>query len=367
LVSKIAEDVAQEVLRLHDSQADTSEIAQQLNLKKAQVTAIIAYFRTTEAPTNPVPAASREMNGAAQHFSELEDKNDRAERIEEYSADPEPAPNAATTDPEASESLERLVEEKVESDEGIYIGNDSEYGDAQYWNPQDSESVPNPHMMIVGVSGSGKTYASLCLTAELARRGIPTVIFDYAQSYEKDALDEVYTKYVTAQEFRIGEDGISLNPLQIFANDAKGPYSVAARVSDVFDAVYHLGHIQRKVLIEAILSTFDKVGINTSIQSSWKGDLPTFSQLQQTLDDFASDKGYANNKNAMTLSARLMPFFMLSSFGSTEKGWSWEGLFGDADHKVHILQFRGLEPQDGFVLRAAALCNFRNGSRVLFD
>ncbi len=51
-------------------------------------------------------------------------------------------------------------------------------------------------MMIVGVSGSGKTYSSLCLTAELARRGTPTIIFDYAQSYEKDTLDTVFAKYV---------------------------------------------------------------------------------------------------------------------------------------------------------------------------
>ena len=45
----------------------------------------------------------------------------------------------------------------------------------------------------------------------------------------------------------------------------------------------------------------------------------------------------------MTLSARLMPFFMLSSFGSTARGWSWESLFADSKYKVHVLQFRGLE------------------------
>lgn len=341
MTGKITDAVAEEIVRLHDNETDPSEIAQRLNLKKAQVTAIIAYLRPPKGPDGPASAASGETNGDREHSAESEESTDRSQLVEEYSVDPEPEPGA--TLPETEERVDRASQGKDEDDEGIFIGNDAEYGDAQYWNPQDAAAVTNPHMMIVGESGSGKTYATLCLTAELSHRGLPTIIFDYAQGFEIDQLDEVYKKYVSVQEFRIGEDGISLNPLQIFANDAKGPYSVAARVSDVFDAVYHLGHIQRKVLIEGIIATFEKVGILTSVPSSWKSDPPTFAQLQLTLDDFASDKGYGNNKNAMALSARLMPFFMLSSFGSTERGWSWEGLFADADHKVHVLQFRGLE------------------------
>ena len=34
---------------------------------------------------------------------------------------------------------------------------------------------------------------------------------------------------------------------------------------------------------------------------------------------------------------------MLSSFGSSDQGWSWQSLFSDASHNVHVLQFRGLE------------------------
>jgi hypothetical protein len=98
----------------------------------------------------------------------------------------------------------------------------------------------------------------------LAQRALPTIIFDYAQGFELDTLDDVYKKYVKVSEYRIGEEGISLNPLQIFPKDIKGPASVATRLSDVFDAVYHLGHIQRKVLIEAILSTFERTGILTT-------------------------------------------------------------------------------------------------------
>lgn len=340
-MAKITEAVAHEIVRLHDDKMDASEIAQRLNLKKTQVDAIVAYLRPAEVPDERVSAADNETNGDREQSrnGESDEPTDRSQLVEEYSIDPEPEPVVR----EAGRRADAPAEGDEEKDEGIFIGNDAEYGDPQYWNPQDAGAVNNPHMMIVGESGSGKTYATLCLTAEIAHRGLPTIIFDYAQGFELDQLDEVYKKYVKVQEFRIGEDGISLNPLQIFPNDVKGPSSVATRVSDVFDAVYRLGPIQRKVLIEAILATFEKAGILTSVPASWKADPPNFGQLQQTLDDLASDKGYSNAKNAVGVSARLTPFFMLSSFGSSERGWSWESLFADPDHKVHVLQFRGLE------------------------
>jgi hypothetical protein len=81
----------------------------------------------------------------------------------------------AATLPETEERVDRGSQDKDEDNEGIFIGNDAEYGDAQYWNPQDTAAVTNPHMMIVGESGSGKTYATLCLTAELANRGLEIV------------------------------------------------------------------------------------------------------------------------------------------------------------------------------------------------
>ena len=337
---KITDAVAKEIIRLHETQMDVSEIAQLLSLKKVQVSAIIAYFT---APANEdVPASNGDGTEADAREPELSGVDDHdlapAAVVAEYStpADMAPATSVAIR--------ARPAEEPEADEEGIFIGNDKDYGDdALYWNPQRAATVQNPHMMIVGESGSGKTYALQCLTAELAQRELPTIIFDYAQGFELDTLDDVYKKYVKVTEYRIGEEGVSLNPLQIFPKDIKGPASVATRLSDVFDAVYHLGHIQRKVLIEAILSTFEKAGILAASPASWKNDPPNFGQLQQVLDELASDKEYPNAKNAVGLAARLTPFFMLSSFNSGDHGWSWASLIADPGHRVHILQFRGLE------------------------
>jgi DNA phosphorothioation-dependent restriction protein DptH len=324
VAQKLSDSAVQQILRLHNEQIEIAEIARRLNLKKMQVSAIIAHSRLAANPHEAEPGGSVVTEEA------LDPELSPSALVEEYSSP------AETPEPP-------VVEEQQEKEEGIFVGDDTDYPGSLYWNPQDAGTVQNPHLMVIGESGSGKTYALQCLTAELAQREIPSIIFDYGQGFELETLDPVYQKYVAVNEYRVGEDGIALNPLQIFPKDIKGPASVAARLSDVFDAVYHVGHVQRKVLIEAILATFEKKGILTDTQSTWKKDPPIFADLQQTLDDLASDKQYPNRTNAVGLAARLMTFFMLSSFTAGKSVWSWETLIADSKHRVHILQFRGLE------------------------
>lgn len=334
MAHKLDDSVAREILRLYKERTDPSEIAQALNLKKVQVTSIIAHSQLAEGfgaqpsqVNSDLAANLGESDGEASEVAPYE-----APPLDEYRADSDVGVSAVPSEVEPDQE-----------DDGIFIGQDKEFDDPLYWNPQLAAQVQNPHMMIVGESGSGKTYATQCLIAELAQREIPSVIFDYGQGFEIETLDPVFQKYVGVREYRIGEDGIALNPLQIFPKDVKGPASVATRLSDVFDAVYHFGDIQRKVLIEAILFTFEKRGIVTEKPDTWRVEAPTFAQLQQTLDELAGDKQYANAKNAVGLAARLTTFFMLSSFGTAPSGWSWEAILSDSKNRVHILQFRGLE------------------------
>jgi DNA phosphorothioation-dependent restriction protein DptH len=337
VVQKLADTVAQEILRLYNNQTDISEIAQLLNLKKMQVSAIVAHSNLSKHPQRSESAEDHSAPEADQIESMPEPDLSPSAIIQQYSA-----PNDSTLQSQVPETTSHEPVEEL--NQGIFIGSDKDFqGDSLYWNPENAAAVQNPHMMIVGESGSGKTYAVQCLTAELAQRELPSIIFDYGQGFELETLDGVFQKYVNVREYRVGEDGIALNPLQIFPKDIKGPASVATRLSDVFDAVYHLGHMQRMVLSEALLSTFERQGILTDVQSTWKKEPPAFPQLQQTLDDLASDKQYANAKNAVGLAARLTTFFMLSSFTTGNQTWSWESLIADPKHRVHILQFRGLE------------------------
>lgn len=329
--SKIPNSVAKLVLELADQQKEPAEIAQILNLKKVQVSTLLAYHKQLETKTQAQ---------AAEPTTEVE----LPEPVEAVGFEVEPPPKEVAVEVTTPE------EEETVKDHGVYVGDDADYGDPIYWNPQDAGAVTNPHLMIMGESGSGKTYAVQCLVAELAQRKVPSILFDYGQSFELQHLDPAFKKFVGIREHLIGEEGLPINPLQIFATDTQGPKSVSTRVSDVFDAAYHLGDIQRKVVIDAIRSAFEKAGISETNSSTWTKDLPTLLALQNVLEEMAANKEYSNYKNAGGVAARLMTFFMLTSFRSDIEKWSWDSLLTDAKHKVHVLQFRGLEGKTQRVL-----------------
>ena len=230
----------------------------------------------------------------------------------------------------------------------VYIGDDVELDTPMMWTPADGRHVPNPHLMIMGESGSGKTYAAQALVAELSNAGIPSVIFDYGHSFELEDLDKNFLKFCKPKEHRIGEEGVALNPLEILESDVRGPNQVATRIADVFDAVFQLGNIQKKVLLDAMIELYRDAGILQEQSSSWRNPPPNIRSLQDTIDHLAADKSYLNYRNAAGLSARLTPFFMLTSF--TNAKWSWDSLLLDAETRVQILQFRGLEGKTQRVL-----------------
>jgi DNA phosphorothioation-dependent restriction protein DptH len=336
--SKLPNSVAKLVVELAEQQKEPAEIAQILNIKKVQVTTLLAYHRQIENKVHADQEESTTTFGTNEPTESLPASDDKA------GIEPQ---QVAVLD---ATGAELDPHEGKTTGDGVYVGDDADYGDAIYWNPQDAGSVPNPHLMIMGESGSGKTYAVQCLVAELAQRAVPSILFDYGQSFELQHLEASFKKFTGIREHLIGEQGLPINPLQIFPKDTQGPRSVATRVSDVFDAAYHLGDIQRKVVIDAIRSAFEKAGVSESNSSTWKKDLPSLVALQNVLEEMSANKEYPNYKNAVGVAARLMTFFMLTSFRVDAETWSWDSLLNDAKHRVHVLQFRGLEGKTQRVL-----------------
>ena len=315
---KISNDLINQILRLSADGKTNREIALLVNLKRLQVAAIVAHLQL-QNEGNSEPS-----------LNEAETEQPEADLALAQAGDV------------MSPTVPAAVEES-EAEDGVYVGDDSEYGDLAYWVPWNPQLSQNPHLMIMGESGSGKTYATQCLVAELAQAGIPSLIFDYGQGFEVEGLDRHFRRFTNPQEYLIGEKGLAINPVEIFPRDLKGPNTVATRVSDVFDAVYRLGDIQRKVLIDAMINLFEHRNIRASEPKSWEAVPPTLADLQHELENLASDKHYPSYKNAQSVAARLTTFFMLNSFQSDGKPWVWDELINDPKRRVHILQFRGLE------------------------
>jgi DNA phosphorothioation-dependent restriction protein DptH len=332
-ITKIADQTIRLILNLKDQNKNPDEIANILRLKPIHVRTILAAHQTENLS---IETDSQKRTGPDAGSAELEPLAALRNRPI--------LPVVQESDPCEKEDDDEV--EKIRPD-AIYIGEDEEYSGTVYWEPTNKADVPNPHLMIMGESGSGKTYSTQCLIAELAQKNIPSIVFDYSQSFEVAHLEKPFLKFSNVKEHVLGDTGLPINPLQVFPNDPGGPKRVAARVSDVFDAVYHLGDIQRRVVIDGILGAFRRAGMEDADSGTWNKLPPTLGDLQVMLDDLSADKSYANAKNATGVSARMITFFMLGC--DSNAAWSWDDLLNDSS-KVHILQFRGLEGKTQRVL-----------------
>ncbi len=86
MTSKITQVVAREVVRLHENQTDPSDIAQQLNLKTAQVTAIIAHSRFQNAQDQSAFPGHEVSGNRESNDREIEEDTDRSTIVRNLSA-----------------------------------------------------------------------------------------------------------------------------------------------------------------------------------------------------------------------------------------------------------------------------------------
>jgi hypothetical protein len=100
-----------------------------------------------------------------------------------------------------------------------------------YWNPDPQTGTANPHVLVLGESGFGKTYLISALLAELAQQQIVSVIFDYGQGFSNSAAPQEFLELAKPTEIEASREGIAINPLQIFPSDMHGPLNVAQRVA----------------------------------------------------------------------------------------------------------------------------------------
>src|SRR5438105_7014426 len=106
---------------------------------------------------------------------------------------------------------------------GVLIGTTIDQEDSRYWTPTPESGTPNPHLLILGESGSGKTYATQCICAELAQNEVPIIVFDFGQGFTLEAAPDEFIQYARPHEISAGRDGININPLHIFPSDLHGP------------------------------------------------------------------------------------------------------------------------------------------------
>ena len=126
----------------------------------------------------------------------------------------------------------------------------------------------NPHLLVAGLPGMGKTTCLLNLCRQMIAANIRPIIFSYHQDIDK-GLQQSNTQ-IRFVDF----DSLGFNPLQVIDRRDQTAYlDVAGTVRDIFSAIYpQIGDIQADQIRKAIKESF--------LEAGW-GEQDTSSELRE--------------------------------------------------------------------------------------
>jgi DNA polymerase III delta prime subunit len=114
----------------------------------------------------------------------------------------------------------------------------------------------NPHLLIAGLPGMGKTTCLLNLCHQMLAADVRTIVFSYHEDIDQRLQELVGS--VRFVDFR----GLGFNPLQVIDRGSRMAYlDVAGALRDIFVAIYpELGDIQGERIRRAIKESFLEQG-----------------------------------------------------------------------------------------------------------
>lgn len=176
------------------------------------------------------------------------------------------------------------------------------------------ETSGNPHLLVAGLPGMGKTTCLVNLCKQMIRSQVVPIVFSY-----HDDIDVRLAEAHGNVRF-VDFDGLGFNPLQVFDRGNKFAHlDVAGAVRDIFAAIYpELGNVQTNHIRQAIKDSFEERG--------WgRGDLdspePPFARFVEILN--ASGARDAGTKTLLTRLSELEDYRFFE-IGDTPRGSLWE-------------------------------------------
>ena len=191
------------------------------------------------------------------------------------------------------ESSEEKPESSVEEVPSICFGTDTFTSVEVRW-PLTVKG--NPHLLVAGLPGMGKTTCLLNLCKQMVAAGIRPIVFSYHQD-----IDERLERLVGSVRF-IDFHGLGFNPLQVIDRESRMAYlDVAGALRDIFIAIFpELGDIQGERIRKAIKDSFVEAGWDDPNAILTEKHEPEFKRFMEVLrSDPKPDRGLR------TLLARL--------------------------------------------------------------
>ncbi len=145
-----------------------------------------------------------------------------------------------------------------------------------FWNPG---AEKNPHALIVGPTGVGKTQTVKALIYELLHLRMPSIVLDFAADYENLGLNIFDLK-----------KGIAINPLEVWPpkaenDEGRSPQFAECEIVDILKVIYQgLGVQQQTCLRKAINKAYKAKGIQQDSPESWSSIAPTLADVKVELE-----------------------------------------------------------------------------------
>jgi len=194
------------------------------------------------------------------------------------------------------ETIETVPE--VVSDLSILLGFGVESSQPNYWSPLKEK---NPHALVVGTTGSGKTETLKALVHELKFRKIPSLILDFHDEYS-DVAEGMNVR-----------GGVTINPLELLE---RSPKDTTYEVSSILRAIYSLGDQQEAELRKAIKKSYEDagIGLEDKDKQSWSSPPPAFQEIKTALEKAKEEADSRTSQVIATLLNRLEPIFDIGVF-----------------------------------------------------
>ena len=219
----------------------------------------------------------------------------------------------------------------------ILLGSGTAGGRDVYWEFGHPE-LPNRHLLILGASGTGKTYTVQAIMCELAKHGINSLIVDYTSGFTNKHLEPIVLDKLKPKQHIVRNEPLPINPFRKqrdFIDDTPiedTPFNVAQRVTGVFSEVFYLGDQQKAVLYRVISEGVSELGDDFNLRI-----------LMDRLDEISTEGGPLSGP-AASVATKMRSFVDSNPFGHEDPN-SWEKLFLDPLSRCHIIQLAGF-PKD---------------------
>ncbi|HET9732301.1 MAG TPA: DUF87 domain-containing protein [Acidimicrobiales bacterium] len=265
-----------------------------------------------------IPSEPPDDEGGGEPGEEPEPPDDGNGEPEPQPEPSSPSPSGSDAEPEASEPESEPAEPATAPAPGIgpdrpraLLGSaPGEYGKAReiWFDPgQPDNRLPNPHLMITGETGSGKTQATKAILSDLRPFNVPALILDFKDDYS----DPDYAETEGFVVYDPNEQSLPFNPLAPAVDPRSGrvnPTHHLHQLTDIIKRIYRLGDQQAYRLREAMKAVYEGAGVPARSFIPQAGQsYPPFEAVQDQL---------AQDKENQALLGRMSPIFDLELFSS---------------------------------------------------